>query len=265
MNAYQLGRSIAMITRQHRHINKRAGLGRAFLYGIDPLGTGTVNLGRTTPESEYAPMQLAGIAGGLVGGGLLVPAALTGTAAVVPEFQSLLTQPAVGSSFGRRFLQGAVAPYRNMWEGALGYRTLSQLGRTGAPLSPSAGQQLAKTIMRGMTLEQAQQFVKQHAPNLLQTLPANATRSAESLASHVQQLFSNPATSAKTLKSVATTLRPQLGRSLAAGGMLIGIPALLAGYAAYKQYKLGQQLRSEAARRAAAPQAQQAAGGFPWL
>jgi hypothetical protein len=254
MNAYQLGRKLAKATM----LQKRAGIGRAFLSGIDPLGTGTMQLGQDTPESQYMPMQLAGVAGGLVGGGLLVPSALTGAAAVAPEFRAILSQPASGGGLARRFWQGAIRPYQSLWHGARGYRTLAQHARTGAALPAAASKQLAATIMRGTSLEQARNLVQQFAPQLTRAIPASARGSTDALVSHVQQLLSNPATSAKTIRSAASTLKPQLGRSIAAGGMLIGIPALLAGYAAYKQYKLGQQVRSKL-------RAQQAAGGSQWL
>lgn len=229
-------------------MRKTAQLGKAFLAGIDPLGTTTVELGRKTPESEYVPMQMASTLGGLVGGGLLVPGLLTGTAAVVPEFRSMLMrQPAAGQGLGRQFLEGALNPYRTLWHGVHGYRDLRRMAQTGEAPAAAASERLANVLMKGTTIEQARSMASKYMPGATRALskvaPKGAT--ADAIIDAVERRLRDPKTTAVARQTAAKAMLPQLSRRLAAGGMLIGLPALLAGYTAYKQYRLGQQLRRE--------------------
>lgn len=228
-------------------------LGRAYVAGINPLGTTTVELGRETPEPTYAPMQAAGVLGGLTGGGILIPGATTGAIAAYNAMKAnAIAGPGRKTSLTKAFLQGAVDPFKTLYRSAQGYKHLSRLAHRGVQMPPAIERNLTDILAKNMTLQQAAEAAKgiSNVPvDLPSTLGPHALTTApgkKQLADAAKQHIRSP--------QAARTLLPALRSKIIGGVTLLGVPALLAAYAAYKQYKMGQRLRRERRQGGLLPQ-----------
>jgi hypothetical protein len=222
-------------------IVKIAQLGRAFVEGLNPLGTGTVDLGRETEEEAYTPMQTAGMLGGLVGGGVLLPAGVMGMSNLIQKARAPGAAGTV-APLAKTFWEGAKRPFVDIYQGIKGYGSLKRLANQG--IAPTAAQQanLSKMIMKNTTLQQASDMFKKMGPwQKFKTGIGMVGGKAPVLT-----------------RSMAQTALPMVRKGLATAGIGLGIPAVLSAVAAYTQYRLGQkykkQKREEQAR--AAQQAQ---------
>ena len=214
-------------------IVKLAQLGSSFLAGINPLGTSTVELGRGTKERDYAPMQTAGVLGGLVGGGVLLPGAVSGAMNVAQNMRS--ASGALRSPTIKTFWEGAKRPFVNMYEGVKGYGLLSDYANKGITPTPAQQRQLSNLIMKNTSLESAAKAFRGMTP--LKKLRTAVTAGVGAFTGKPQ-----------ISRSLATTAMPVIKKGLIGAGFGIGLPAAVTALAAYTQYRLGQKLRRKQQR-----------------
>ena len=205
-------------------IVKVARLGESFLAGVNPLGTSTVELGRQTDRSAYAPMQAASVLGGLAGGGLLIPGALGGLSALTQKRPGGFTEP-----LWRTMWEGAKKPFVDTYKAARGYGALRNYARKG--IAPTADQQklVSDLIMKNTSIADAQQALKK-------------MKWTDKLRASYGAIRGKPV---QMSQSLARSAMPAVRGALMRGGMFLGIPALISGLAAYTQYSMGQNLREK--------------------
>ena len=215
----------------HPVVTHDPSVGAAFLAGVDPRGTWTLQLGRETRPKHWNKMQLAGILGGLVGGGLVIPGVIGGVARVVP---TLMTRNARNlKSVLNAFTGGASDIYKRVWRAFAGSRALKRAAKEHRALTPKELEAVKRGITSNVTIGEA-------ADKLLGAKtfsPADTIEAVKKLARP------NTVITPEMAEPVVKALR----KGSLTGALAIGGAGGVTGFSAFKQYNLGQKLREEQA------------------
>ena len=127
-------------------------LSRDFAAGVDPIGMLTYRYGANDARHKIERSQrrkalAVGTAGGLIGGGLIVPAATMGAVrggqAVLKGKGGVGTRIARG---GAAALKGMGEPFRQIVDANRGNRALKRMVRSGRALSPSEQSSVSRLV-----------------------------------------------------------------------------------------------------------------------
>jgi hypothetical protein len=141
--ATKLGRLAAM--------RKKARLGGAFIEGVNPLGIGSIDIGRRTPDDASRSMALASTLGGAAGGGILVPAGFFGLAGLASKGRAGLVGMGA-KDMGSHFMRGAINPFKQLGNAYGAYRNLGRVARTGGGLSGKEFNRLQDVMLQNTSI-----------------------------------------------------------------------------------------------------------------
>jgi len=215
---------------------KTTNLAQDFAAGLDPFGVYTSEFGQRAEqnkleESEHLKKQLAMTAGGILGGGVLIPGAITGTIdgvkAVANTKGNLGARLAAGV---REFGAGAVRPFAALHTGMKAKAALKRVAEGGT--AGAVGRQAIKDTLK-------------RAP-------------IESLFSGGSFRLSN-----LTPRGMARSALPAVGSAVNANLAGIGLGAGVGGLGAYVQYAKGREAERDFEERIRQGAAQKLASNMP--
>lgn len=207
-----------------------------FVAGLDPFGMLTSQYGQRAQragisEQEHAKKRRIGTVGGLVGGGIMLPAAISGTISGAGALGG-------GGSVGQRLaragsaaLSGATKPFRGLYQAAKAQRALGQAAQ-GQRLDPKqieALKSIAGQARIGDVVGQSK------APGRLGSM-LGALKARKELA-RLEKGYVNP--------EVAKALQPQIRAAAGEGLATLGMGAGVGGLGAYVQYGKGREAEKD--------------------
>lgn len=127
MHAYKHGANTVLVQLGLLKVGRF--IGKDFMAGVDPTGTYTTSYGIEDADTTGATPWVrgaAGVTGGLIGGGLFVPSAISGLVSAPGGY-------AAGKLPGmaRSFWQGFKAPIQGVYQGARSARALGRASKKG--------------------------------------------------------------------------------------------------------------------------------------
>lgn len=229
-----------------------------FVGGIDPFGTYTSQYGQAAQqaglsEKDHAKKRAVSTVGGLVGGGLLVPAAIGGTVKGVSALGG-------GGSIAQRLaragsaaLQGAVEPYSNLRKA---YNAKTGLREIAAGGMPSQAQReglefVAQKSTLGDVFGKLKGGLGSAGPDA-QGFGAQAGEAAKKLlrGDSLRDVITGAVQGNDAArKAVAEKLAPQVSSAFNRGLASLGMGAGVGGAGAYVQYGKGRDAEKEFQQR----------------
>lgn len=223
---YQKTASVQMAAFSDEFVKIARSLGKDFLGGIDPTGGATFQYGMQDVEKPGVVnpnlARAAGTAGGVVGGALVVPSAISG---LIGAGKGLASGGSIGSRLaqaGRGFMTGVKAPVSDTVGAIRAKRALGQVESQGA-----------KSLTEGQLKSLG--GIADHSPlgSLVQKFTGKSVKDIPP--GQLRMLMS-------TLrpKDIATA-KQQVGSQLTSGLATLGTSGLIGGGSAYLQYGKGRQ------------------------
>lgn len=265
MSTAQYRRAAVVLLLEKTARAEASSLGQDFLAGMDPFGFWTADYGQQAEranlsETEHALKRGVGTAGGLVGGSLLIPAAIGGVTGTGKGF--LETQGGLGKRLSAGLAQGAsdaMSPYKKLLNAHEAAKATKRVGDFGGEFSPdelkaiteSLGETKVKSIRDAMesfsmggadAAETAERSLPREVYEKLKGIPQDQW---EDYAAQLMQLKATGKLPESVTRPLSQKISPALSSARNQGLASLGVGGGVGGLGAYLQYGKGRESERE--------------------